>query len=339
MDISIIVPIYNAEKTIERCLNSILKIRNLEYEVLLIDNNSTDKSRIICEKYVEKYEFIYCFNEKKQGVSSARNKGLKKIQGKYTIFVDVDDELYGHNILKCFQQSLEENADILICGVRKEIFENNIVVKIDDINLNNEVIIVKCTENYSVNEVWGKLFKTDIIKKNNLKFDESFNLGEDQDFTCRFLQCCAQIKVSNLILYHYIFLKGESTLSKKFYADYFNFIQIPNKSLFELYKIYEISDKYQELLSCRYWNDWWRGYLSIFNKNCHLNIKNKIIYLNRGIKTREKIYLKNLNTLPLSAWKIKILKIENSCLLFIILTFFQVLHCALKIIEKGNRKI
>lgn len=125
--ITVVVPIYNSDRFLERCIRSVINQTFQDIEVLLINDGSNDKSGQICDKYAEKDSRITVYHKKNQGVSSARNLAIDKAKGEYICFVDSDDE-----IDKCMLEELHKlinnnNADIVICG-HKSIYPNNKVV-------------------------------------------------------------------------------------------------------------------------------------------------------------------------------------------------------------------
>lgn len=111
--ISIIIPMYNSSKTINKCIDKILAQNTDNIEIILVDDNSTDNTYDLCSMYIEKYKFIKLYKNDKKGVSSARNYGIKKSEGKYIIFVDSDD-FFANNALNEIKENL--NSDMVIYG-------------------------------------------------------------------------------------------------------------------------------------------------------------------------------------------------------------------------------
>ena len=187
---SVIVPVYNVEKYIEECLDSILKQDYDNYEILLIDDGSTDKSGNICEIYASKNEKIKVFHKKNGGLSSARNFGLERATGDYVVFVDSDDYIASWSLTEFYKILKNKNFDILetrlteVIGEEKKYLDEHLE-KYFSQGFNKERAIewiIKQSEN-----IWPaqkKIVSLSYIKKNNLKFWEG-KLHEDVDWTSR----------------------------------------------------------------------------------------------------------------------------------------------------------
>lgn len=122
MEISVIIPVYNAEKYLKRCLDTTIKsLDKIKGEIILVDNNSTDDSADIMKKYCEKYpKIIQIIKCKKWGAAAARNAGTKKARGKYIWFIDADDEITSDAIPKLLGEANKTNADIVMLGANKK---------------------------------------------------------------------------------------------------------------------------------------------------------------------------------------------------------------------------
>ena len=205
--ISVIVPVYNAEKYLHRCIDSILAQTFSDFELLLIDDGSTDKSGDICDEYAKKDKRIRVFHKENGGVSSARNVGLDNARGEWITFCDADDWVEKDWLLKF---SKDFDIDIVVQGFY--IHEKGNVLK-------NEIPINVCGKyhrtNYAqyldfLNEVdnvgylWCRLFRKDIIDKNRLRFVEEYVLWEDLNFIFRYLIHTEASLVQENVCYHYI---------------------------------------------------------------------------------------------------------------------------------------
>lgn len=122
-EISIIIPVYNAENYLNECMESILAQTFSEYEVLLIDDGSTDKSGIICDQYARKYKNVYVYHQKNSGQAVARNFGVKQAKGRYIWFVDSDDVILSDNALSVIQKEFVHIPDVIAFGWKEA--ENN----------------------------------------------------------------------------------------------------------------------------------------------------------------------------------------------------------------------
>jgi len=220
--ISIVVPVYNVEKYLPRCIDSILAQTFTDFELLLIDDGSTDNSGRICDEYTKNDNRIRVFHTKNFGVSSARNKGIENAIGKYISFVDSDDEvfntyletLYKH-IVKCdivFFQNIWINED----QTRLMISLNNFYS--DDHNSIEKEILFLIHNNTGCNLfgfTWNKIFRASIIKEHNIKFVKNLTLSEDEVFTLEFCKYINNIMVLNTPLYYYYSKAKGLTYKKK----------------------------------------------------------------------------------------------------------------------------
>lgn len=212
--VSVIIPVYNAEKHLERCLRSLECQTYSEYEVLLIDDGSTDSSSDICKNYAKKnakFQYIYQNNG---GVSRARNTGLRKARGDYLTFVDADDWVEPTYIEKMLSVCEENKCEVVLCCRIIENGKNSVVVNFDD------VVYVKYEEaenflpttNHLYGSVWGGLYSHSSVE--NMCFDENIHFGEDMLFISSIIVKCKKIARINEALYHYWKDSQEATLSK-----------------------------------------------------------------------------------------------------------------------------
>lgn len=201
--ISIIVPVYNAEDYLHRCVDSILAQTYSDIEVLLIDDGSTDGSGVICDDYAKKDNRVRVFHKNNGGVSSSRNLGLKEASGTWITFVDSDDWLDVEAISVC--KDYFANYDLIRfpfmlvydCEgkkkVRKELGNFSSIYDYFTEVISRRTLI----------QVWGGFYRSDIIKCNELLFDVDLNNGEDWLFLMNYVLSAKTIKTLNLPLYYY----------------------------------------------------------------------------------------------------------------------------------------
>ena len=240
IEISVIIPIYNAEKYLTRCINSVLSQINVCTEIILIDNNSTDNSKIILEEFCQKHRNIILLFEKKKGVSNARNLGILHATGRFIFFLDADDYLYSQTTLYnmlCFIN--KSNCDIVIGNYvyrHKQIYKTT-NIKNNIFNNHSQIINI---ENYlnQVNlfewPVWGKLFKREIINKHNLLFDSNLISCEDCKFLFDYFNITNSIQCIDEIIIHYENNADSLTKQKSYYSTFSEFKVL--SSYIELYK-------------------------------------------------------------------------------------------------------
>ena len=218
LDFSIIIPVYNAEKTLERCLNSINAQTFLNYEVILIDDGSSDNSLSICENYKRSNPKYQVVHQQNRGPSSARNAGLDIAKGKWICFVDSDDTIVSNYLQEIHNVTQSNDTDVVFVGYNKiyqngkqEVFipSNVCETKIKTINALSEKDMFGYT--------WIKCFKKDVI--NSIRFDVSLNLFEDEIFACQVISKCKAIGVVKKPIYNYYIGDG-STLIGRTHEDY-----------------------------------------------------------------------------------------------------------------------
>ena len=214
--ISIIVPIYNTDKYLSYCLDSILSQTYTNWEAILVDDGSTDRSSIICDEYAEKDNRFKVIHQENGGVSAARLNGFNKSEGEWVFFMDADDTI-PHNAL----QALISNStgQKYICGTANEIKEgtakrilytNNGIFKKEDIR----VSILQFTRNFSW-ELWGKLFHRSILDIETLTVPSNIKVFEDYVITLRILNKIKNVKYISDNTYNYIIRESSATHTNK----------------------------------------------------------------------------------------------------------------------------
>lgn len=186
--ISVIVPVYNAEKYIEECVSSIINQSFSDFELLLIDDGSTDSSGALCDSFAEKDSRIKVFHKKNEGVSSARNFGIEKSVGKWIVFIDSDDYVDKDYLKSLYVQS--QNCDIVSCGFYIVDEKGSVIRKIlEPIGTFYSSDIDRYVNNAWFSPApWGHLILAKLVKDNNIFFPKNRSMGEDAVFI---LQCIA----------------------------------------------------------------------------------------------------------------------------------------------------
>lgn len=202
VDISVIVPVYNAEKYLKKCIDSILAQTLTNFELLLIDDGSRDNSGKICDEFARKYSFIHVIHKENGGVSSARNLGLKKASGMFIAFVDADDWV-DVDYLECLYPTSDE--DLVCCSF---VVENNTNQTSENVFLSDCSETTEALEKnltvFSFCSVCCKVFRKSVIQASNVCFDEQISQCEDGLFVFDYL--CARhcnIRTLSKTAYHY----------------------------------------------------------------------------------------------------------------------------------------
>lgn len=217
--ISVIVPVYKSEKTLEKCVNSLLNQTDGDFEILLIVDGPPDNSGILAERLAEKDSRIRVINQKNQGVSNARNRGIAEAKGEYIRFVDSDDYVDEDSNEKMLAMLHEQDADMVIAGYHHLYFGRDIL------KLPKEGIyaMAKLSESRKeewrqlylqgfLNMPWNKLYKRELIKE---RFPMDLNLGEDLLFNQAYIQNARRIAVLSYPVCNYIQDERGTTLSTK----------------------------------------------------------------------------------------------------------------------------
>ena len=185
MRYSVIIPVYNAKETLRRCLDSLVRQQFSDYELLLINDGSTDGSDAICREYANTYSCVRYFVKENGGVSSARNLGLEQAEGEYILFVDSDDYV-SENYFSVISDALDNNVvDLLMFGYCNF---GSISAEWDtgEFNENTEVGIAirvsSAMQQYLFSSLCSKAFKRHIIEQYNMCFANDLAIGEDQAF-------------------------------------------------------------------------------------------------------------------------------------------------------------
>ena len=205
MLISVIIPMHNSKDFIEKCLNSILKQQDVNFEIVLIDDFSIDDTKYIANSYMKSYRNIRLYENLQHGVSAARNLGIEKSLGDYIIFVDSDDYLKNCQRLKAV---LSKNYDMIVFGRiigydnYSKISKLTLSGEFEKNNLLNENLDIFLKPSLST-WVTNKFYKTSIIRKNKIKFNEKINFGEDLLFNLKFFQKCKNIFIAKEYLSFY----------------------------------------------------------------------------------------------------------------------------------------
>ncbi|MTO62516.1 glycosyltransferase, partial [Turicibacter sanguinis] len=202
--ISIIIPVYNVEKYLPECLESILKQTYRNLEIILINDGSTDRSGIICNEYSEKDNRIVVKHIENSGVARARNIGLDLAKGKYIGFVDSDDYINEIMYESLYKNLIKENADIAICSAYS-VYDKKIVhKKYEDIYLvmnSSETFTYMLKDGYFGIGIWDKFFKAEILKK--YEFPNGKTNGEELELLYKVICDSNVIVYSSTPLYYY----------------------------------------------------------------------------------------------------------------------------------------
>lgn len=240
--ISVIVPVYNAQETIEKCINSILLQTYTNLEVIIVNDGSQDKSDEICKKIASTDKRIKYYSKNNTGVSDTRNFGLKESTGDYIAFVDSDDFL-DKDMYEVMINEIQD-SDILICNYslfnkeyqkieKKTFFNNSSYSSLSEMIKN----IDSNDMNRYFNPPWNKLINRNLINKNLIIFDNNLSLGEDLIFNLTVMKEAKRIKTINKKLYNYMLTSNGLNQKKR------NLDKYMNNSIYLINELLKISQQ------------------------------------------------------------------------------------------------
>lgn len=220
-EVSVIIPVHNGEKYIGRCIDSLIKQEFSNWELIVIDDGSTDNTVKICQTYSSLDFRIKIYSQVNQGVSAARNHGLQLAQGKYIAFVDADDWVSNDYLETLVHILKNNNAELSVAGY----IEVRNLVEFESRNVDEKTTIQRMQGNDLLNSLynttqsgylWNKLFVTNIIKENNLTFEKEITVWEDMLFCFRYMLKIKSMVVTNRVVYAY-FQNSDSVMHEKNY--------------------------------------------------------------------------------------------------------------------------
>lgn len=231
MKLTIIIPAYNAEKTIEKCIKSIITSSSDDFEVIIIDDGSVDSTKEIVEKYIEKDNRILLISVENKGVSNARNIGLCYARGKYITFIDSDDYFFDYSV-DLMLKKIDHDVDLHVFSYvlnkqgskRNILFENKIMDQ-------KECVKKHVIDSIDLNTCWGKIYKKELIQKNNIIFPLEQKIGEDSIFVLKYLNISNKIAFHSDMLLLYNFISGNTMTNYKieWFDDYIRELYVREK--------------------------------------------------------------------------------------------------------------
>jgi len=263
LKISIIVPVYKAEKFIESCIESILKQDYKDFELLLIDDGSPDKSAEICARYVEKDKRIKLFRKENQGPGATRNYGIEKSVGEYITFIDSDDTVDGDFLSNLIVAAETENCALAVNGIQSDIYEGENISKIITYGGENNIYTpAKYIEAVLRQKIpfacyagpYAKLYLSSVIKEKGIAFPTDIYFGEDEYFNLKYISCLgreSKIVFSAKIGYHYRQINSNS-LCSSYYANYYEMISAVKNELCRVFESSGCSKETEKYLTRKY---------------------------------------------------------------------------------------
>lgn len=250
--VSVIVPVYNAEKYLKKCMESILKQTYENIELILINDGSIDKSLDICNQFSKRDRRIRVIDKDNSGVSDTRNLGIMLAKGKYLCFVDSDDYIEENYIEKMILNT--DESTLTMCGYfietsmeNGDFFSRKVTYKEKEIISIKEHLANLFHQGF-LSAIWNKIYDVERLKKNDIKFDENLSLGEDLLFNLEYLKTgIEKFKCIDLPLYHYI-KRGTESLDNKYREDFLKIQEKLYEKLIETSELYKLSATEKSLI-------------------------------------------------------------------------------------------
>lgn len=286
--ISVIVPVYNSEETIERCVESICRQNFQDIEVLLIDDGSTDKSAELCDRLATRDGRIQVIHKENRGVSHARNTGLETAEGRYILFVDSDDYLpeYYCEKLVITQKEMGESVfcwtSLQIISENHKVEERMFVYEDVERSVAKRSDVLKFSARYLLNSPVNKLYHSDIIKKYKLRMDEEVSIAEDLLFNLHYLDALGecQVVILNQVPYYYV-RNGQISLDCGYKNNYYDIHKKVLWSLWEYCKKWRVPTEDIPLFYKRYWEYMQNAFANLEYHNCPLSGFGKFVEKSR----------------------------------------------------------
>lgn len=253
---SVIVPVYKAAETVERCVASLVASGGDDLQVILVEDHSPDDSWETCRRLAQKYANVLCVrNDRNRGVSYTRNRALDLVEGKYLLFTDSDDWV-DPDYVTSFRRAIEAGNTFAICGYVNHDEKNT--GRTDNFvwDETEELICVPLISRLQnlfdgrlLQQLWNKVFVMEMVRRYQVHFDESISIGEDTRFILDYIQRVGVDRVCliNRPLYHYMRDRDGSLMFRVGYES----VEEPLKNLRKLYEIQDIPDLEQRLSAAR----------------------------------------------------------------------------------------
>ncbi|PGS52661.1 glycosyltransferase family 2 protein [Bacillus sp. AFS041924] len=323
--LTIIVPVYNAEKTIGRAINSVLNQTFQDFELILINDGSMDKSLQIMNEIAKDVPHIKVFDIPNSGVSNARNYGINHASGRYTTFLDADD-YYIENALSEALGDISEETQLIIFGYNVESDHKISVSRIpnkETTQFPNEKqfrsFVISLIKNEMINAPWNKVYLTSYLKVNKILFDPTLNIGEDLKFNLSVIRDIKHVKVINKALINYCVIKGEGLVSR-FRINRFDLRYNMINDIKELLSYWELYTENKPVIDQMLIRDIMGYFMDFYKSSCDLSYSEKLERVNEIINRNEirEVMIINKNKDFVTNLIKRILRTKNS--MFILLS-------------------
>lgn len=237
-EISVVVPVYNVEKYLERCLESILGQTFTNYEIVLVEDGTQDNSGVICDRYAEKYKCVRVIHQENKGLALARKTGLENAAGNYILFVDSDDWIHKNMLEEMYRVMKENQADIVCCQCTRV---NEKGKQIIDVEMDVQQIVCghslesACqmfVTRYLSPSAWGKLIYAPLLGK--VDFKGNLAIGEEHDMVTQLISLAKRVSIISDGFYYYYWRTdsiSHAGYNEKYYNSFKNYLCLRDKAV------------------------------------------------------------------------------------------------------------
>lgn len=214
--VSVIVPIYNAEDTLKRCVDSLLAQTFKDYEIILVDDGSPDRCGAICDEYAQKDSRIKVIHKPNGGVSSARQCGIDHAQGEFTIHADPDDWVESDMLRALYDKAKETQADMVICDFYENTYKGQKYIKQEQESFLSKDLLKDLFLSSLMGSTWNKLIRKRLYTDNNILFPREISFCEDKYVIAAILQHDIEVAYLPQAFYHYVRELNQKSLSRNY---------------------------------------------------------------------------------------------------------------------------
>lgn len=250
--VSVIVPVFNAEPFLSRCVESLINQSYKDLEIVLVNDGSTDNTGSLCDRYAAADSRIKVYHQNNAGPSVARNLGIELAKGKYLMFVDADDFVDTEIVRVLVEANEKNNAGLSVCAYQSHLVNGDMRYTSDRTEYEAERIPVEefvSLKTFNIDDpravskrahiagnIWGRLYSTETIKMNGLRFNAGLTRYEDVLFNLSYIGCIDEILYFNKDLYHYCVYSDHISLSDRVTKDKYGMINTSYNAVCQRYK-------------------------------------------------------------------------------------------------------
>lgn len=339
--VSIIVPMYNSEQTISRCIESVLAQSYEKLELILIDDGSTDRTEDVCRLYADRDPRISILSQKNSGPSAARNKGLVSMEGDYLLFLDADDYVSTQLIEVCINSLDDCLYDLIIFNFYLEqISDDGTLVKRSKKNIGPRFynksefrpeLLLDLIEGENINAPWCKFIKTSIIRENQLAMPEDLCLQEDLFFNIGVLKHIETLCVIDEPLYHYR-VGVKTSLTNKYMSNKYEMLNKVHDELLDYFVAESPDLDAINRIKYIFIKNVYASLINLFHDACDLSKKDKLIFISSVIESDKFKQIVPQAYKPGTKYKILriILMSKSPAILYVVSGFMSILKLKLK---------